>query len=109
MTNDIYTLISDLAEVDSEIAMLNKQREELRNRISVLVEQEGGKVALPGVARAEIRSPSITRQYDKAQLDELCESLFQTGHGDVAAEIQACVRESMRAGGLVVVMERKQA
>jgi hypothetical protein len=105
--NDLYTLISELAETDSELAILNKQRDDLRARISVLVEQAGGKVTLPGVARAEIRAPVVIESFDKGALLELAQSLTQTGYGSIADEIYHCVKKSARAGGLVVTMERK--
>jgi hypothetical protein len=105
--NDLYTLISELAETDSELAILNKQRDDLRARISVLVEQAGGKVTLPGVARAEIRAPVVIESFDKGALLELAQSLTQTGYGSIADEIYHCVKKSARTGGLVVTMERK--
>ena len=108
MVNDaIYPLVSDLAELDSEIAILTAQRDQLRARISELVEQAGGKWSLAGVGRAEIRAPSIQRSYDRGMLDDLCRSLRESGQGDLADEIEGCKRESMRAGGLSVTLERK--
>jgi hypothetical protein len=106
--DDIYTLISDLAEIDSELAILTAQREATRAALSVLVEaQPGGKVSIPGVARAEIRAPVIVESFDKGALAELIQSLRETGQGEIAAEIAGCAKKSVRAGSLVVVMERK--
>lgn len=105
--DELYTLLSDLGELDSEIALLTAQRESLRARISVLVESAGGKVAIPGLCRAEIRSPSVVVSVDRGALDELTQSLRETGHGDIADEIARCVKRSARAGGLSITMERK--
>jgi hypothetical protein len=107
MINDIYALISELSEEQSEIATRQMRVDDLRARISVLVEQAGGKVTLPGVARAEIRAPVILERYDPDALNDLCQSLRETSYAPIADEIQACVKRSSRVGGLVVVMERK--
>jgi hypothetical protein len=107
MTNDLYTLISNLAEIDSELAIITAERDKLRAAISELVEAQGGKVNLPGVARAEIRAPVILESFDKGALTELMQSLRETGHTGIADEIGRCVKKSVRAGSLVVVMERK--
>jgi hypothetical protein len=107
MNDDLYILICDLSELDSELAILNKQRDELRARISELVEAQGGKVVLPGIARAEIRAPVILEAFDKDALLELMTSLSQTGYGFIADEINGCKKKSVRAGSLFVVMERK--
>jgi len=107
INNDLYALISDLSELDSELAMLTAEREKLRDLISVLVEQAGGKVTLPGVARAEIRAPVIIESFDKDALAELIQSLRETGNSDIADEINGCKKKSVRAGSLYVAMERK--
>lgn len=105
--NELHALLSDLAETESELAIRTAERDELRNRISVLVESHGGKVAIPGLARAEIRSPSVVTTYDKKALAALCQSLRETDQAEMAAEIEGCQALSARAGGLVIVMERK--
>ncbi len=107
LDNDLYQLLSELSEVDSEIAIYTRQRESLRDRISVLVEQAGGKVNVPGVARAEIRSPVVIEAFDKGALEELMQSLSESGYAAIADEIRECKKKSVRAGSLVVVMERK--
>ena len=107
MTDDLYALFSELGELDSEIATLTAERDKLRAALSVLVESAGGKVVLPGVARAEIRAPVVIEAFDKGALLELAQSLTQTGYGAIADEIYHCVKKSVRAGSLVVNMERK--
>ena len=107
VTDDLHTLISDLAELDSELAMLTAERDKMRAALSVLVEQAGGKVVLPGIGRAEIRAPVVIEAFDKGALLELATSLTQTGYGSIADEIYHCVKRTARSGGLVVVMERK--
>jgi hypothetical protein len=107
MINDLYALISELSEEQSEIAIRQMRVDVLRARISELVEQAGGKVVLPGIARAEIRAPVILEAFDKDALLELMTSLSQTGYGFIADEINGCKKKSVRAGSLFVVMERK--
>jgi hypothetical protein len=107
MINDLYALISELSEEQSEIAIRQMRVDVLRARISELVEQAGGKVVLPGIARAEIRAPVVIESFDKGALLELAQSLTQTGYGSIADEIYHCVKKSARTGGLVVTMERK--
>lgn len=105
--NDLYSLLSELSEVDSEIATYTRQRDELRVRISELVEQAGGKVALPGIGRAEIRAPSIVESYDRGALSELMQSLIESGYASIADEIRACIKKTARAGGISITFERK--
>jgi hypothetical protein len=105
--DELYTLLSDLSELDSELAILTTQRDSLRARISELVESHGGKVNIAGVGRAEIRAPVVIESYDRGSLDELITSLRETGNGDTADEIARCIKRTSRTGGLVVVMERK--
>jgi hypothetical protein len=107
MINDLYALISELSEEQSEIAIRQMRVDVLRARISELVEQAGGKVVLPGIARAEIRAPVILEAFDKDALLELMTSLSQTGYGFIADEINGCKKKSVRAGSLFVVMELK--
>ena len=107
MNNDLYALLSDLAELESQIAHDMTQRELLRARISELVESAGGKVVLPGIARAEIRAPVVIESYDRGALDELCQSLIETNHAPIADEIRGCIKKSARSGGLSITFERK--
>ncbi len=107
MNNDLYALLSELAETESEITTYTRQRDELRARISELVEQAGGKVALPGIARAEIRTPVVIESFDKDQLLELIQSLSESGFASIADEIRGCIKKSARSGGLSITFERK--
>jgi hypothetical protein len=105
--NELYALLSDLAEELSEDTMRQTRIGTLRARISELVESHGGKVNIEGLARAEIRAPVIVEQFDKGALTELIQSLSESGHAEIASEIKACIKRTARTGGLVVVMERK--
>ncbi len=107
MNDELYTLLSDLAEEQSELAIRQAHIDVLRDRISELVEQAGGKVSIAGLARAEIRAPVVVESVDRGALDELATSLSQTGYASIADEIRQCVKRSARAGGLAITMERK--
>jgi hypothetical protein len=105
--DELYTVLSELGEELSEADMRQTRIGTLRARISELVESHGGKVNIEGLARAEIRAPVIIEQFDKGALLELITSLSESGYAEIASEIKACVKRSMRAGTLVVTMERK--
>lgn len=107
MNDELYTLLSDLAEEQSELAIRQAHIDVLRARISELVEAQGGKVSIAGVGRAEIRAPVVLTVYDKDRLDELAQSLSESGYASIADEIRQCVKRSARAGGLSITFERK--
>lgn len=107
MSNDLYSLLSELSEIESELTSYTRQRDDLRARISELVEKSGGKVVLPGFARAEIRSPSVVESYDRGKVDEMITTLESAGLMILADELRQCKQRSARAGGLSVTFERK--
>lgn len=107
MNDELYALLSDLAEEQSELAIRQMHIDVLRARISELVEAQGGKVAIAGVGRAEIRAPVVIESFDKDALLELATSLTESGYASIADEIRQCVKRSARAGGLTITFERK--
>jgi len=93
----LHALLTDLGEVEDEIARLDAQRAALRDQIAQIVACEGDMVI--GDRRALITAPTVVASYDRQALDDLVARLAAT-HPDVAQQIAACRRESMRAGGL---------
>jgi predicted exporter len=93
----LHALLTDLGEVEDEIARLDAERAALRDQIAQIVAREGEMTV--GDRRALITAPTVVTSYDRAALDDLVARLAAT-HPDVAQQIAACRRERMRAGGL---------
>jgi hypothetical protein len=105
----ILALYSDLQEVENKIAMRNAERDNLRERIGLLIaEMDGQKAIIPGVARLELTAPSVTRSYDTKQVSKLVEDLTRAGEFETAQALIACQKESQRAGSLRITPERKK-
>ena len=102
----ILSLYSDLAEVESEIAQLQAEKERIRSELSMLIAEAGGKVNIPGVARMELTRPSVLITYDRKAMDALMNQLVADGMGSIAARIRACQKEAQRAGSLRITPER---
>ncbi len=95
----LRALLSDLGEVDSQIAPLEAERAELRAQISEVLAQLGGRAEADGF-RLLLTAPSIVPRYDAKELDQLVLRLRQQGLGEVADQILAARKESVRAGML---------
>ena len=89
-----------LAMVDDQLGPLEKSTEQARVWVSEIVEYLGGKVEVDGFGKCEITSASVTYSYDKKQLDQLCNQLRTEGQGEISTLIEACLKSSMRSGGL---------
>ena len=50
--------------------------------------------------------PTVAYPYDPGALDDLVQSLRETGHGEIAAEIVNCRKAQPRAGGLVITPDK---
>jgi uncharacterized small protein (DUF1192 family) len=105
--NAILSIYSDLAEIESELAHLQAEKERLRNELSILIAEDGGKAVIPGVARMELTAPSITTSYDRKAIYSLVQELVASGHGDIAEAILRCQKQSQRVGTLRITPERK--
>lgn len=102
MTNhtEITTLYQIIATLDDQIASLNAEREQARTTLSSLVETEGGKVVLAGIATMEITRPTMVASYDRAGIEGIIRSLLANGHSDIAAALEGQRKESHRVGSL---------
>jgi hypothetical protein len=101
---------SDLGEVESEIKPLSDERTAIRADISAIVAYMGGKATVPGFGWLVMRAPSMSRPYDEGALDEVVQSLRETGYSEIANEIANCRKTQTRAGGLAITPEKpKQA
>lgn len=97
----------DLAECESELEPLQREREQLRAQVSELVDAAGGKAEVPGFGKLEITPASRTTSYDKRALQSLVNDLVAEGCGEIAGRILACERESSRAGSLRITREKQ--
>jgi len=93
----LHALLADLGEIEDEIARLEAERAALRDQIAQIVAREGEMTV--GDRRALITAPTVVASYDRQARDDLVARLAAT-HPDVAQQIAACRRASMRAGGL---------
>ena len=102
MTNntEITTLYQTIAALDAQIASLNAEREQARTALSSLIEAEGGKVVLDGIATMEITRPTVIASYDRAGIEGIIRSLLANGHRDIAAALEGHRKESQRVGSL---------
>jgi len=103
---DITTLYQTIAALDHQIASLNAEREQARTTLSALVESEGGKVVLDGIATLEITRPTMVASYDRAGLDDLVRKLVANGRAGIAEMIAKQRKEHHRAGSLRITKVR---
>ena len=92
-------LLSDLGEVESQLAPLEAERSELRAQISEVLAEMGGRAEADGY-RLMITAPSVSSRYDAKELDQLVLRLRQQGQGEVADQILLARKESARSGQL---------
>lgn len=103
----LRALCSDLAEVESEIGPLERQREQIREQISLIVARmDGERADVPGFGTVRIASAAVTERWDGKALAMLMERLLADGQQDIASAILRCKEKSFRAGGLRVERSR---
>lgn len=104
---DLLAAISDLREVDAELARLQAEREAIRERLSLIVaERYGNRAVVPGFGTLAIRAPSTSLRWDSGALSELVQSLREQGMAELADEIDGCRKRVATAGGLAITPER---
>jgi hypothetical protein len=102
----LHALCSDRGEIKSELTPLQDQLKLIEAQISEVVTAIGGKVRVDGTGTLLIRAPTVAYPYDPGALDDLVQSLRETGHGEIAAEIVNCRKAQPRAGGLVITPDK---
>jgi hypothetical protein len=95
----LRALLSDLGEVESQIAPLEEERATLRAQLSEVVAQLGGKAQANGL-RLILTAPAVVPRYDAKELDQLVEYLRAQGLDEIANHILAARKETARAGML---------
>ena len=89
-------ILSELREIDSELAPHLERKEELRAVLTVLVMAHGTQESDAGTARWI--APTTGSAYDAKRLDTLMADLLVRGYVEVAQEIAACKKPTSRAG-----------
>jgi hypothetical protein len=100
VVQQLYGMYQTVSEIEHQIAQLQKERDAIRAEISELVEDNGGKIAIDGVAKFEIMRPVVVASYDRPGIEALVRQLATSGHSEIAQQIEAHRKESMRAGSL---------
>lgn len=100
----LRALLSDLGEVESQIAPLEAERIQLRAQISEVLSHLGGRAEADGF-RLILTAPAIVPRYDAKELDALVVRLRDQGLGHVADEILAARKETARSGMLQIRKE----
>ena len=103
----LRALLSDRAEVVSQIAALKAEVAQIEARLSELVAAQDGPIKVPGFGSLCIMAPAVA-SFDPDALRELIQSLRETGQGEIADEIATCTKESLRAGGLRITPEKAE-
>jgi hypothetical protein len=104
---ELLSAISDLREVEAELARLEAERLVVRARIAHLVAaRHGGRVRVPGFGSLAIRPHGTSERWDTGALAELVQSLRETGHAELAEEIAACKKTVNTPSGLTITPER---
>lgn len=103
----IRSLCMELGEVESDLAPLQEQREQLRVQIGEVLARVGEpKVTIKGFGALSLTGPSITQKYDTRMIDAIIDELTEAGNTELAQKLAACKGKSMRAGGLRIERER---
>lgn len=98
----LRALISDLGEVESQLAPLEAEKAELRAQISEVLAQLGGRAEADGY-RLQLTAPSVAARYDAKELDQLVSYLQASGDDNLANLILRARKESARAGQLRIM------
>ena len=80
----LHALASDLGEIESQLAPLEAERQNLRDQLSQIVNRLGGRTSVPGFGKLEIMPASVTRSYDKKRLDQL---VIRSPHGGLVEAV----------------------
>lgn len=100
-------LMSDLREIESELAPLEAHKAQVREQLSHIV-AKAGTISLDGLGRASITAPTLTKSYDTQKLNDLVLQLVDDGYAPIAQLIRACQKTTERAGSLRIEKAKEQ-
>lgn len=106
LMKELAGLLNDLGEIESEIKAHEYGRDQLRERITALTVELGGRVTIPNVGTVMVMGDSATRSYDTKALDALVRQLIADGDVHSAKAITECEKTSSRKGGLRITREK---
>ena len=89
-----------LMAVQDSLEPLAETEKILKGHISLVVERQGGRASLPGIASFVNTAPALTVTYDAQQVDRLVAELTTEGHFELAQRLTACRKKGSRAGYL---------
>lgn len=102
----LRALLSDLGEVESQIAPLEAEKSELRAQISEVLARLGGRAEADGL-RLTLTAPSVVPRYDAKELDHIVKYLQAQGEDAIANLLLSARKESERAGMLRIAKETR--
>src|SRR5689334_24987819 len=89
----LHAIASDLGEIESQLAPLEAERQNLRDQLSQIVGRLGVRASVAGFGKLELTVPSLPRSYDKKRLAQLINDL-STRAPDLAQHVGSFRTES---------------
>lgn len=102
----LRALCMELGEVESDLEPLQAQRERLRTEIGNVLARIGDKAEIKGFGKLSITAPSVSTGYDAKALRAL---VATWGDTEQARQVQACEKQTVRAGALRIEREKAPA
>jgi len=102
----IHALAMDLGEVESDIKPLEKQREDLRDKISQVMYHYGHDMIISGFGKIEMTAGFTGHRYDTGAIDQIISELRDSGNEELAKYIEMARLETSRAGSLRITREK---
>jgi ABC-type Fe2+-enterobactin transport system substrate-binding protein len=103
----LYGMYQNVSEIEHQISQLQQERDAIRAQISELVEDNGGKIAIDGVAKFEMLRPTVIASYDRSGIEALVRQLATTGQSEIAERIEQHRKERMRSGSLRITKPKQ--
>ncbi len=95
----------ELGQVERQLTPLEEERRRIWTKLSLIVEELGGKVKVEGVGRLAGSKASCCVNDDRKEVDALILTLINHGHEHFADALRVCKRESVRPGTVRVLRE----
>ena len=96
----------DFREYQSAIDALTASQNEARDTIKTLLIEDGGKVAIKGLASASIVPASTSHSYDTKMIDDVILRAIADGDMQTASALTAARKETTRRETLRIVQEK---
>lgn len=104
---ELLSALSDLREVEAEIARLEQEKLQIRARLAHLVASRyDGAARVAGYGTLRIRPHGVSERWDGGALAALAQSLREQGQTDLADEIAGCKKTVDTPSVLVITPEK---